>query len=461
MSRHPMAAKPRRAALFIRLGLAALVLLVVGHSPALALNVEASHFTLDNGLQVVVIADRRAPVLTHMVWYPVGSADEPQGKAGIAHFLEHLLFKGTKTLKPGEFSSIVYRHGGEDNAFTSRDYTAYYQQISKDRLALVMELEADRMANLVLTEEDVATELEVVREERREIENDPASLLSEQVHALLYLAHPYRKPVIGWMAEVEGLNLHDAMAFYRTHYTPRNAIVVVAGDVTAEEVLALADQHYGPLENTADPGLRMRTPEPEPIAARRVEMVDDRAASPILQRSYLAASYATAEPGEAEALEVLAQVLGGGRTSRLYRTLVVQSGTSAYAEANYSAEGLDGGTLTIEVAPNAGGRLDSIESEIEAVIAGIAADGVSADELERARNRLIADAVFALDDQFHLATIFGIALSSGQTVEDVLAWTGRVEQVTAEDVRRAAARYLRIERSVTGILLPEAQAAHQ
>jgi zinc protease len=461
LSRHPMAAMPHSAALSVRSGMAALVLLLLVHSPARALNIEASHFTLDNGLQVVVIADRRAPVLTHMVWYPVGSADEPQGKAGIAHFLEHLLFKGTKTLKTGEFSGIVYRHGGEDNAFTSRDYTAYYQQISRDRLGLVMELEADRMANLVLTQEDVATELEVVREERREIENDPASLLSEQMHALLYTAHPYRKPVIGWMTEVEGLNLDDAMSFYRTHYTPGNAIVVVAGDVTAEEVLALAERHYGPLENTADRTLRARTPEPEPIAARRVEMIDDRAASPMLQRSYLAASYATAGPGEAEALEVLAQVLGGGRTSRLHRRLVVRSGISAYAEASYSGEGLDGGTLTIEAAPNPGGHLDAIESEIDAVIAAMASERISEDELDRARNRLIADAVFALDDQFYLATIFGMALSSGQTAEDVLAWTRRVEQVSAEDVRKAAAKFLRIERSVTGILLPEAQTAHK
>jgi zinc protease len=451
LSRHSLAAKTRYA---VTCGLgAALALLLVAVPPASALNVEASHFTLENGLQVVVIADRRAPVVTHMVWYPVGSADEPAGKAGIAHFLEHLLFKGTKMLSPGEFSNIVYRHGGEDNAFTGRDYTAYYEQISRDRLAVVMEIEADRMVNLVLTEEDVATEREVVREERREIENDPARLLSEQVDAALYLAHPYGKPVIGWMAEVEGLGLDDAMEFYRAWYTPRNAIVVVAGDVTAEEVLTLAQKHYEPLGNTADP-IRARTPEPKPIAARRVEMVDARAASPVLQRNYLAPSYATAEPGKAEALKVLAEVLGGGPTSRLHRSLVVAAKTAAYAEAGYSGYGLDGGTFIIEAAPNPGGGLDVIEAEIDAVIAAIAADGVSEDELKRARNRIVADTVYALDDQFQLANIFGMALSTGQTVEHVLGFTSRVQQVSAEDVRTAAAKVLRIERSVTGVLLP-------
>jgi zinc protease len=441
---------------------AAILLLLLIASPVRALDVEVSHFTLNNGLQVVVIPDRRAPVVTHMVWYRVGSADEPQGKAGIAHFLEHLLFKGTKTLPAGEFSLIVRRHGGEDNAFTSHDYTAYYQHISKDRLDVVMALEADRMANLVLTEEDVATELEVVREERRsEVENDPAALLSEQVSAALYLAHPYRKPVIGWMAEVEGLTLDDAMAFYRIHYTPANAIVVVAGDVAADDVRVLTEKHYGALVNTAEPDLRMRTPEPEPIAARRVIMADDRAASPAMQRHYLVPGYTTAGPGEAEALEVLAKVLGGGTTSRLYRTLVVEANAAAYAEASYSGDGLDGGSFAIYAAPNPGGSLDRVEHEVDAVIAGIIADGVSEAELERARNKLVADTVYALDDQFHLAYIFGVALTNGRTVEDVLGWTQAVEQVTADDVQTAAAKFLRIERSATGLLMPEDQGESQ
>jgi len=440
---------------FLKVFAAAFALLLLLPSHSGALGVEARHFTLANGLQLVVVPDGRAPVVTHMVWYPVGSADEPQGKAGIAHFLEHLLFKGTSTLAPGEFSRIIQRHGGEDNAFTGNDFTAYYQQISRDNLALVMELEADRMSNLVLSEEDVATEREVVREERREIENDPAQLLSEQVGAALYVAHPYGKPVIGWMAEVAGLGLDDAMAFYRANYAPGNAIVVVVGDVTADDVLGLAQQHYGRLDNSAAPVARTRTPEPEPIAARRVVMVDARAASPEFQRSYIAPSHATAAPGEAEALEVLAEVLGGGPTSRLYRALVVGAKAAAYAEAGYSGDGLDGGSFVIHAAPNPGGGLEAIEAGIEAVIQEAAANGVSEEELERARNKLIADSVYAQDDQLELAIMFGEALTTGRTLKDVLDWSERVRRVTAEHVRAAAAKVLRIERSVTGVLLPE------
>ena len=425
--------------------------------PARAINVDVSHFTLENGLQVVVIPDHRAPVVTHMVWYPVGSADEPQGEAGIAHFLEHLLFKGTETLKPSEFSRIVRRHGGLDNAFTSRDYTGYYERISRDNLDLVMGLEADRIANLVLTEEDVETELAVVLEERRSrIDNDPQSLLSEQLSAALYTAHPYGKPVIGWMPEVSKLTLEDAMEFYRTYYTPSNAIVIVAGDVTAEEVRELAEKHYAPLENTAFPDPRVRTPEPEPIAARRVQLVDARAASPVIQRSYLAPSYPNAEPGKAEALEVLAQVLGGGATSRLYRSLVVEAKIAAAAGANYSGDGLDSGTFTVYAVPAAGESIEAVESELDAVLADVVADGVTEEELERARSRLIASTVYALDSQFQLAYMFGVALTNGRTVDDVVNWTDRIEAVTGEDVQAAAEEVLSIERSVTGVLLPEA-----
>jgi zinc protease len=271
----------------------------------------------------------------------------------------------------------------------------------------------------------------------------------------LYTAHPYGKPIIGWMPEVSKLTKDHAMEFYRTHYTPQNAIVVVAGDVTAEDVRRLVDEHYAPLENTADPGPRMRTPEPEPIAARRVQMVDDRAASPVIQRTYLAPSYPTAAPGEAEALEVLAQVLGGGATSRLYRSLVVDSKVAAAAGANYSGDGLDGGTFTVYAVPAADAVVETVESELDAVLADIVADGVSAEELERARSRLIASTVYALDSQHRLAFMFGVALTNGRTVDDVVNWSGRVEQVTGEDVKAAAEQILRIERSVTGVLLPE------
>jgi zinc protease len=252
------------------------------------------------------------------------------------------------------------------------------------------------------------------------------------------------------------LGREDAMEFYRTYYTPKNAIVIVAGDVTAEEVRRLAEKHYAPLKNTADPGPRVRTPEPEPIAARRVVLVDPRAASPSIRRSYLAPSYATAEPGEAEALDVLAKVLGGGTTSRLYRKLVVEDKIAAYAGASYYGDGLDSATVLVYAAPNPGGRVEEIEPVLDEVLANIAANGITEEELTRARNGLIADTVYALDNQFRLAYMFGVALTNGLTVEDVTGWTKRVEKVTKEDVQKAAQKVLRSERSVTGILLPDA-----
>ncbi|MFW6076703.1 MAG: M16 family metallopeptidase [Hyphomicrobiales bacterium] len=459
MTRHAVAVavrSRRQATVVLTAVAAALACLVLATAPARALNVDVSHFTLDNGLQVVVIPDHRAPVVTHMVWYRVGAADEPKGESGIAHFLEHLLFKGTENLEPGEFSRIVRRHGGQDNAFTGSDYTGYYQRISRDNLGLVMEMEADRMVNLEITDEDVATELAVVLEERRSrIDNDPQALLREQMSAALYTAHPYGIPTIGWMSEVSQLTREDAVDFYRTCYTPSNAILVVAGDVNAGEVRELAETHYGPLENTADPGPRLRTAEPEPIAARRVELVDARAASPMLQRIYLAPSYPTAEAGTAEALEVLAQVLGGGSTSRLYRSLVVESGSAAAAGAGYSGDGLDSGSFYVYAVPSADSTIEAVEAEIDAVLADIIADGVTEEELDRARNRLKASTVYALDSQVRLARMFGSALVNGRTVEDVITWTDRIEAVTGEQVRAAAEEVLRLERSVTGTLLPE------
>jgi zinc protease len=233
-------------------------------------------------------------------------------------------------------------------------------------------------------------------------------------------------------------------------------MVVIAGDVTEEEVRKLVEEHYAPLENTAEPGPRIRTPEPEPIAARRVQMVDARAATPVVQRTYLAQSYVTAEPGEAEALEVLAQILGGGATSRIYRTLVVESEQAAAAGGGYSGDGLDSGSFYVYAVPAAGVNVNTVEAELDAVLADVIADGVTQEELERARNRLIAWTVYALDNQFTLARMFGVALSNGRTVDDVINWTDRIEAVTAEDVQAAARDVLGIERSVTGILLPEA-----
>ncbi|NJM29952.1 MAG: insulinase family protein [Rhizobiales bacterium] len=443
-----------------RIVVAALLLLAF-FLPARALDIDVTNFKLENGMEVVVIPDRRAPVVTHMVWYRVGSADEVSGKSGLAHFLEHLLFKGTKKHPPGEFNRIIDVNGGEDNAFTSRDYTAYFQRIASDRLELVMELEADRMQNLVLTDENVIPELDVVREERRErTENDPSSLLQEQVEAAMYTAHPYGRPVIGWMSEVAQLTKEDALAFYRAHYTPANAILIVAGDVDADQVKRLAGKHYGALKNSFEPMPRKRTPEPAPIAARRVEMKDPRVSSVSIQRSYLAPTSSTAEGLEAEALDVLAQIVGGGSQSRLYKRLVVENSLAAYTGAWYGGDGLDYGTFGVYAAPVPGADVAKVEAEIDTVLAEVVAKGVTQDELDRARTKLLADSVYALDSQSSLARMFGAALTTGSTVADVLGWERDVEALKPEDLAAAARKVIDSRRSVTGILRPETQTSN-
>jgi zinc protease len=434
------------------------VLLFVIVLPARALDVEVSDFKLVNGMEVVVIPNHRAPVVTHMVWYRVGSADEVSGKSGLAHFLEHLMFKGTTKHPPGEFDRFIDINGGEGNAFTTRDYTAYFQRIASDRLPLMMELEADRMQNLVLTDENVLPELDVVREERRErTDNDPSALLSEQIDAAMYTANPYGKPVIGWMSEVAKLTREDALAFYRAHYTPANAVLVVAGDATPEQVRILAEKYYGVLKNTFTPTARLRTQEPEPIAARRVTLIDARAATPVMQRSYLAPSYATATGHEALALDLLSDILGNGTQSRLYKNLVIEQKIAGYAGAWYTGDQLDNGSFGVYGAPNPGTDLGKVEAAIDAVLADVLKNGVTQKELDRVRNQAIAERVYTLDNQSALARMAGVALTTGLSARSIFDRDVEIEKVTLEDIKLAAAKFIVLKRSVTGILLPETQ----
>jgi zinc protease len=444
-----------RASLFFRLLIAGFVFLLPLMGSAAALDIDVRSFTLKNGLQVVVIPDRRAPVVTHMVWYKVGAADEPKGKSGIAHFLEHLLFKGTPKYPAGEFSRTLRRNGAEENAFTTQDYTGFYQRIAKDRLSLAMELEADRMANLKLSEKDVVPELAVVEEERRSrVDNEPSSLLIEQMDAALYSAHPYGKPVIGWMPEVMKLTTEDAMSFYRSYYTPANAVVVVAGDVEVDEVRKLAEKYYGVLPNTASPPPRTRTPEPEPIAARRIIMSDPRIGIDLLQRAYLVPSFSTAKGNEAAALDVLTDILGGSVSARLSKRLVTADKVAQEAGAFYSGDEMDYGKLVVYAAASLGSDLVGAERSIDQVIADIAERGVTGDELELAKKRLRADLIYSMDAQSALARVFGSAMTTGSTIEDVLAYSDRLNSVTLDQVKGVAAKYLRLERSVTGIITP-------
>jgi zinc protease len=415
---------------------------------------EVSHFTLANGLDVVVIPDRRTPVVTHMVWYRVGSADETPGKSGLAHFLEHLLFKGTKKNPQGLFSQTVATIGGAENAFTSSDYTGYFQRTTRDRLKLMMEFESDRMTGLVLTDDVVKPELKVVLEERNSrIENNVNARLSEQMEAALYLNHPYGRPVIGWRNEIEGLTRDDALEFYRRFYTPNNAILIIAGDVTADEVKKLAEETYGRVPRVAETKPRMRPQEPRQEAPRTVTLSDPRVTQPSLSRYYLAPSYTTGRSGEPEAIDVLAHILGRGANSRLYQKLVVDSGVAVSASAGYYGTALDMTRFSVAATPKPGTSLTQVEAAVDAVIAEIVDKGVNAEELERARNRLVADAVYAQDSQSSLARWYGASLATGLTIEQIKTWPDRLRAFTAEDVKNAARQVLDKRRSVTGYLI--------
>jgi zinc protease len=412
-------------------------------------------FTLDNGMQVVVVPDHRAPAVVHMVWYKVGAADEPPGKSGIAHFLEHLMFKGTDKLAPGEFSKTVAANGGRDNAFTSQDYTAYFQVIARDRLELVMSMEADRMVNLEFGEKDMVTEREVVLEERRQRTDSTAQgQFREQVQSALYLAHPYGIPIVGWEEEIKRLNLDDALTFYRRFYAPNNAILVVAGDITAEQLRPLAEKYYGVIP--ANPEVRQRDlpHEPPHRAARRLTHSDPRVAEPTWQRMYLADSVSWGDQSNTVALQILSDILGAGSTSRLYRRLAVDSQTALSIGAWYSGVNRGPGNFGLYATPAGETSMEDLEKAIDAELQKVITEGVTEEELKRAKTGLLADAVYMRDSLSRGARVFGSALSAGVTIEEVETWPDRVRAVTADDVRRAAAAVFLPERSVTATLLP-------
>ncbi|CAH1668911.1 M16 family metallopeptidase [Chelatococcus asaccharovorans] len=426
------------------------------HSPsATGGGPQVSSFTLPNGLQIVVIPDRRVPVATHMVWYRNGSADDPPLKSGIAHFLEHLMFKGTATHPAGEFSQVVASLGGQENAFTSYDYTAYFQRVAKEHLGTMMRFEADRMNGLAFDEDVVGPERDVVLEERRmRVETDPGAQLAEALSASLFVHHPYGTPIIGWMHEIEGLTRDDALAYYKRFYTPENAILVVAGDVEADEVRALAEETYGRVPARGAPPERRRPREPVLNASRRVTVTDEKVEQPYLQQSFLVPSSRTQAGHESYALELLAEILGGGQTSVLYRSLVLEQEIAVSAGGYYYGSLLDAGQFIIHAAPRPGVTLEALEAAINAAVAAFLERGVSNEELERAKTRFVAEMVYAQDSQAHLARLYGSSLAIGESVEDVKLWTQRIEAVTADEIREVGERFVRKGHAVTGYLEP-------
>jgi len=436
--------------------LAILVAILANTLPAFAQDNKelVTSFKLDNGLQVIVVEDHRAPVLQHMIWYRAGSADEPRGASGVAHFLEHLLFKATDTLEAGELSATVAANGGRDNAFTSYDFTAYFQRVAADRLDLMMQMESDRMVNIRLTDANIKTERDVILEERNQrVENSARALFGEQMNAIQYYNHRYGVPVIGWKHEMAALDLEDALSFYRTYYAPNNAVLVVSGDVEPAEVRALAQKHYGAIPANPDLPERMRTHEPPQTAARRMIFRDARVAQPYVSRSYLAPERNSGAQEQAAALYLLAEILGGGTTSFLAEKLQFENQIAVYSGVFYSGQALDQTTFDMIVVPAEGVSLDEVEAAMDAALTDFIDKGVDPEQLDRIKMQLRAAQIYARDNVDGIANRYGRALSTGLTVEDVQAWPDILQAVTAQQIIAAARDVLREETSVTGWLM--------
>lgn len=410
---------------------------------------------LENGLEIIVIPDFRADVVTHMLWYRVGSADEPKGKSGIAHFFEHLMFRGTENIAPGEFSKTVARLGGQDNAFTSYDFTAYYQRIHRDKLATMMKMEAERMQKLIIDAEIVAIERDVILEERSmRVDGNPSSLLSEKMRARLHDGTAYAVPVIGWRREIERLNAEDAGAFYRRYYAPDNAILVVAGAVTLAEVIELAETHYGPLRPANSPRSELKAARDLRVSKYDTieTLADARVYQPSWRRMYRLPAYTPETKRQLAALDVLAEILGSG-TGRLYQRLVVEDQIAVSAGAYADTSRLLNGEFVIYVRPTQNIGLADLHAPIEEEINKLKEVFVSEAELARAKVQLVSGLVYARDSQQSMAQIFGRAAALGHEPSDVLQWPDEIDAVTRADIRAAAKAFLLPEHSLTGHLV--------
>jgi zinc protease len=410
-------------------------------------------FALQNGMQVLVIPDHRAPVATQMLWFRIGAVDDPPGISGLAHFFEHMMFRGTKANPDDAFSQIIAKNGGETNAFTSHDYTAFYEQIAKDRLPLAMKLEADRLQNLDLSDAHVVPERDVVMEERRmRVENEPQPLMAEQMRAALHLSHPYGRPVVGWAEEIRRIDRVSAQDFYDHHYAPNNAILVIAGDVTPDEVRKMAQEAYGkvPVRTLAP---RAESAEPPRMAETRMSITRADARVPIFSRLYRVPSYSQGVPGQAEGLEVYAQLLGGDQTSVLYRVLVEQKKLATDVGTSYDGYVRDTAEFSIYAVPRPGVSLEQLEKAVDQVLQVSTLALPRDSDLNRAKTQLIASVTYRRDSQFSLASAYGQALTIGLTVDDVNEWPARIRAVNAETVRRAA-QSLNRRQAVTAYLKP-------
>ena len=447
--------RPPRAAMFAAL-LFATFTLVPGLAQADVFG--AKSFTLNNGLQVVVVENDRAPVVTQLLMYKAGAMDETPGKSGAAHVLEHMMFKGTDSVAPGEFSAIVSRNGGRDNAFTGHDYTGYFQSVSSDRLDLIMRLEADRMRNLILDQSHFEPELQVVLEERNSrIVNEPGAILNEQAAPALYYNHPYSRPIIGWRHELAALTLSDLRSYYDRFYAPNNAVLVIVGDVTLDQVRRLAETHYGPIK-PAEIGRDHSLIEPPHQAKRRVTLADERVRQASWSLRKIAPSYGTDGPtSQIYALQVLMDIVGGGNTSRLYRALVVDQGIAVSAGGWYSETDRGPGTIGAYAQPAEGHDIADVEAAVRAVLSDVLENGVQEDEVTRAVQRLQDGAASARDSLMGPAQVIARGLTIGLSLEEIEGWPEQISKISADDVNAAARAVLSKPGELTTHLLPQTE----
>lgn len=412
-------------------------------------------FTLDNGMRVILIENHRAPIVTHMMWFRVGASDDPAGKSGIAHFFEHLMFKGTKKIPAGEISRIIARNGGDDNAFTSYDYTAYYTNIAVDRLPLIMELEADRMENLTLTDEVLLPERDVILEERKQVvESDPMRRLQEQVYAALLPGVPYGTPIIGWAHEIAALDKTAADYFYGHWYAPNNAVLVISGDITMDQLKPLVQKYYGSLKPKPVPN-RVRVKLAEPPVQRRIEMRDPDVQLPLLNIAYVAPTYGSSKDKTPYALQIMNEILGEGASSTLYNDLVMKQKIASSVGIYYNPVAMTDNAMVVYAAPVPGKPITDLEAALKTSLQAALDKGFTDDEVANAKQRLIAEATYARDSVRHPAYLFGMALTTGQDIKDVEEWPDRIAAVSASDVTQAARKVLQTDHYVTGVLLPE------
>ncbi len=429
---------------------------LVASAPAFAdAKLATESFMLDNGLEVIVIPNHRIPAVSQMIWYKVGAADDPAGKSGLAHFHEHTMFLGTAKHKDGDYAAIAASHGGDENAFTGHDATAYFINIPKEELPLVMELEADRMNALTPSDAAMVKEKQVIIEERRmRIENSPDATLSEQMSAALFRNHPYHIPVIGWMSEMEGLNKDDVLAFHQAWYHPNNAVLILSGDITAAEAKPLVEKYYGVLPKVDVPK-RQWAVEPPQNVARRLVMHHASVRQPSWGRSYVAPSVAFGKKEDAMALFVLAEILGDGKTSRMYQSLVVDQKLASGIDVNYGGFDIGPSTLDFAASPQLNVSLETLEHAVDKELAKLRTAPISDAEMLRAKTLLKAESVYARDSLTSMARIMGTIRLCGLDRDYFSHWNEMIEAVTKEQVMQAAKDTLVETQSVTAFLLPE------